>query len=345
MCDSKEDMSNVIFTNTREKHYFFLYKSLEKRKNRNKHEKDLDKLKKYINQEVYMPRIDSFNDPFEGIFHYLTLPISDILNNIEYFNMAYNNRKIEYYELTKEEFRSKLESSDCKEYRHKIVSDELRKKMFEHSALCLTSNPSNIPMWSHYANDHCGYCLVFELNFDDMYDKMSKENNFGSKANFYDEYINKIINPKDGENDVFSAYLGEGKEKLRLYLTKIKYVKNIQSMDVKILDKFIKNRSSKDDCSYDEIKYTIMNSLGVKYNQWDYEDEYRIILNFNSLDIGKKNIVLSSVMPFMKISGLIIGYNVEDKRRGDIIKMCSKKSIVTYNTEISQKNYEIIIKK
>lgn len=344
MSNSKEDVVSIDFTNDSKKHYFYLYKPLEKKKYRKRHEKDLTRLRSYINQEVWMPRTNTFNDPFEGICHFSILSIEDILNNDEYFDIVYAGRNKEYSSYTREEFRRKLESSEEKSYRHKIIPDELRQKMFEHSALCLTSSPSNIPMWSHYANDHCGYCLVFELNFDDMYDKMSKENNFGLKSRFYDEYIDKIINPKNGNHTVFSAHLGKGKEKLRIYFTKVKYVECIQALDVKTLYEFMKNRKNLDDYSYEEIEYTIMNSLGVKYSQWSYEDEYRIILNFNSSDIGKKNVTLNSLFPFMRITGLIIGYKVEDKIRDDIIRMCNKKDIATYNTECSQENYEIIIK-
>lgn len=43
-----------------------------------------------------------------------------------------------------------------------------------YGVLCLTPDSSNIPMWAHYGYYHQGYCVIFEMDLDYIYDLCKK---------------------------------------------------------------------------------------------------------------------------------------------------------------------------
>lgn len=91
-------------------------------------EHTIDALEKLLENYIYTPLISQLNDPFEGIW--------------------YNNKLDTEYPAADKEFRDSL----------------IRRRVY-----CLCSNdsvefpftPESIVMWSHYADSHKGFCIMF----------------------------------------------------------------------------------------------------------------------------------------------------------------------------------------
>lgn len=48
----------------------------------------------------------------------------------------------------------------------RIIGEEIQRQNEANGILCLSSEPDNILLWSHYAKDHKGVCLVFDISKD-----------------------------------------------------------------------------------------------------------------------------------------------------------------------------------
>ncbi|WP_053979998.1 DUF2971 domain-containing protein [Marinagarivorans algicola] len=93
----------------------------------------------------------AFNDPFD------CLPAN---SKVTFDNPELANKLRNQYgrEPTLSETMANANNFSRPEY-HKINAEDLR-------VLCLTKNPDNLLMWSHYAGQHKGCCFEFDLRYD-----------------------------------------------------------------------------------------------------------------------------------------------------------------------------------
>lgn len=173
--------------------------------------------------------------------------------------------------------------------------------------ICFTSKVDNLLMWSHYANNHEGICVEFDSN-SSFFNGQYKD----SGSPLFDKI--EGFNPKD-----VYANVGE--------LKKVKYsVKRPLVFQTRAL-----------------IEDT--ESWLVKSKEWEYEDEYRIIL---PVDRAEMKQVKDSNMSFFKIDPKIIksvtmGCQVEKSMKEKIFKCCDKLNIPLKESFISPTDYKLDI--
>lgn len=283
-------------------------------------------LKNYLNRKIWFTRLDNFNDKFEARFVYEPVSADEILNSPELFDRYYCYVKVSNPGLTKEAFRKKLSTPEAEKLIGKsyIIDNYLQ----SHGALCLTLSGSNIPMWAHYADNYQGYCVVFELDLEWIYEN----GKFTSVENF-DRYINEIMQGQEILS--FSSKLDPDKH---FVLTKVSYQRQFPKIKEADLQK-IMNEASQTGHYYEHTKYIVQNSVGVKFDQWNYEGEYRLIANTNSVE--------SSLMdlrgyPFLKVTGVIMGEDIGKNLDPDISDFL--KSVILTGQNISENNAPEVLK-
>lgn len=320
----------------------YMYKPMKTSKN-------LEHLKNYIQQKVHLSKTSDFNDPFEGKFQ---------------FNINYS-KDSEFIKWAWEDYKAKnpcVSEEDFKGFHQTLINNPLiDKDLFKnHGAICLVKEYSNIAMWAHYGNNHNGYCIVFEINPEEIYKNVSKDFN----RNDFEKYIHTIfetdkIDPTDSDYEIlpFSQALDDGKE---FILSKILYKDNVPSMDALTLVNLIKIKNT-----YEFKRYFVRNSIATKSKIWNYEREIRIIANANSKDCG---LIDLHGYPFIKITGIIMGLKlgqdpeddvknyieslelvgpnlkdgcITDKIKGYIAQMCLRNQIEIYQAKLHDSNYEI----
>lgn len=125
----------------------------------------LKNLKIFLQQRVWMTPLTEFNDPFEGVFKLESMPPDIIKSNPELFALYFAHFKKTQPNLTEDNFIKLLDDPAFNQELRKADRQKLIRDFFgQNSALCLTSSCTNIPMWAYYANNHQGYCVVFDLD-------------------------------------------------------------------------------------------------------------------------------------------------------------------------------------
>ncbi len=105
-----------------------------------------------------------FNDPFDCNIPFVRKHNEDEMKKVlsKYSNQSAS--KVAINLITK----YKIKKFDIDEA-HKRVQNNIKSNI---SILSLTENPTNILMWSHYANNHKGFCLGFDKTM--LYKSISK---------------------------------------------------------------------------------------------------------------------------------------------------------------------------
>lgn len=195
--------------------------------------------------------------------------------------------------------------------------------------LSLLDSESNIPMWAHYANNHRGYCVIFELDFSHIFRLMPK---FQQKDQ--PEFMNTI---PTGEEMLQFQHEDKNGQIINFCFTKIRYQETIPVIYRSKFERLFQENDN--ECK----RYVIKNTIGVKYKQWEYENEYRLISNLTS---EKGNLYdMQGYMPFLKVTGVIMGYKLSDTEK-DIIKyLATKHDVELYQASCSKTEYKIEITK
>jgi hypothetical protein len=113
-----------------------------------------------INNELFFSSYEDFNDPFE-----FENPAPDL-------TQAYKNARKKYRELfdnkeiTRKVFLqlvdlAKRPSEEVLQERKQTL-DNIKKNILNIGILCLSEIDNNILMWSHYAEEHRGFCIEFD---------------------------------------------------------------------------------------------------------------------------------------------------------------------------------------
>ena len=112
-----------------------------------------------INNELYFSKYTDFNDPFE-----FSTPFPDLVKTNKNARIKFR----EYYdnnEISKEVFlklTNLVKPPSKKHLKERIETlNKIKSNTQNMGVLCLSERDENILMWSHYAEDHKGFCIEF----------------------------------------------------------------------------------------------------------------------------------------------------------------------------------------
>ena len=112
--------------------------------------------------KIYFANLSELNDPFEGL---ITLDFS-----------TDEKTRISLEQINKIAHIFKINFPKVKKLQQAFVNDPVMKHKFTHSVAnefreksrlgvcCLTDTYQSLPMWSHYADNHTGCCLMFDFS-------------------------------------------------------------------------------------------------------------------------------------------------------------------------------------
>lgn len=121
------------------------------------------KISTFQNKEIWASVYSEFNDPFECQYMYMK---ADDFEEAGFPPLA----------------KSLWE----------IVMDELRQRI---TTICFTQNPNDMPMWAHYANEHKGFCVEYQVTgTSHLYPVMYTEKRLKAQVLFVD-LIYVLFNP------------------------------------------------------------------------------------------------------------------------------------------------------
>lgn len=174
------------------------------------------------------------------------------------------------------------------------ISRKIPGKLFK--TTCLSENSKSILMWSHYAHQHEGFCIEYDFN----------------KANETDFPIDR--------------------------LAKVVYSDSIPKLSIQSLIQVIRKKMDpkyvKDSNITLQTTETCFEAIITKNSVWQYEEEWRIILdNFSNIQIDK--------IPYA--TKIIMGMNINEKNRAELLRIAKEKtpSIPVYQAYLLPDKYEI----
>lgn len=118
-----------------------------------------------VNSVIYFAKADQFNDPFDCRLRY-----NYEGTDAEWRAGLTTLLKQHYPDLTSNAIArmvaSKIKTGAHRDAFYLLEAEEIaRRHQIEATGiLCLTANPTNILMWSHYADNHKGCCLEFSTD-------------------------------------------------------------------------------------------------------------------------------------------------------------------------------------
>ena len=161
---------------------------------------------------------------------------------------------------------------------------------------CLSENSKSILMWSHYAQQHEGFCIEYDFN-------KAIESNF----------------PTDRLAKVFYSDS----------MPKLNVQSLVQAIRRKYDPKYVK------DPNITNLTFeTCLEAIITKNTVWQYEEEWRIILdNFSDIQIDK--------IPYA--TKIIMGINISGKNKADLLEIANAKTppIPVYQAYLLPDKYEI----
>jgi hypothetical protein len=273
-------------------------------------------LEDFLKQNVYLPSLNALNDPYEGRFKFKNFTPEQVFADPEVLKHTLDHfRTAGEPELTEEELRTKITS---KEFQDCLADSELSfvEDFFENNGvLCLTVDKNNIPMWAHYGDNHTGYCVVFELDLNHiqkLLDLTDKD---------FQEYINLV---EKGEEILSFNY-----NRHSSIFSKISYTINVPVISLPDFSKIPDN--------YSRRKYLAEHSFAIKFDQWSYESEFRLIAT------GTGSLNLKLYAPFLSVTGVIVGSKMDNRYVKSVYDLCKIYGIKLYKALCSEYAYEILI--
>jgi hypothetical protein len=119
----------------------------------------------FSSREAYFARPDSFNDPFEFMpilsFASSRKSYNKLIDDLLKRKTGLNRHKRNNYFA--ESFHHKSHSLQ-RAKNAKVLKNMIREVIGNCGVYCLSSDPLNILMWSHYADYHRGICIGFDGN-------------------------------------------------------------------------------------------------------------------------------------------------------------------------------------
>lgn len=278
-----------------------------------------ENIKALSSGRLYFSKVGNFNDPYDSLLFINTKTVVDeILGNI-YIGMAdyIKKMRIQGHESAQlvEVLWSNKKSQDIIMRRHfELICDCLDgiRKMIKHNPriICFSENYDSLLMWSHYADNHKGYVLV--------YDKESIES--ASKFSY--------------DGDVV---------KQKTKLEKVNYVTKQVDMTEEAID-YIRNNMLEnmgDIETHDATMppYKIRQILTEKAKDWEYEEEWRLIPRITKLD-EESRLGYIEIRP----KAVIFGSQTKEEDVEQIKEICAEKNIPVYRIFLSETSPDFCLK-
>lgn len=179
---------------------------------------------------------------------------------------------------------------------------------------CMTESNDNILMWSHYAKNHEGVCVEFEL-------KRLKEDTFHILEHLFPIVYREHRHTKRDINSLAESH--------------------------RELKKAIAGRYKYDGEEYlDDILPLFL----IKSKDWEYENEWRILYTKKQMyDIDKEELYQGN-LNFECLSAVYLGYRIHPEVKKNIIEICQRIStkeapISVYQAKLAPKSYQIVFEK
>jgi len=227
---------------------------------------NLDKDQLYFNK----PR--NFNDPYEGIFRF----------DIQDINLKHKLLRSLYQHKYEELIGSKLPLDDLIEHTRIIYMNQFLNEM---RLCCMSCINDSILMWSHYADQHKGICIEFDVNHDMLF-KIGAEVNYSEviptlKFQSHDDISDDKIVEKYSTSVPTNKYIAWSYEKeYRLIRYLGEPTVNYNPKSIKAIYFGLRTRVE----DIDKIKSILSNKENVKFYRSDLQkNSYR----FRFLDLTK----------------------------------------------------------
>ena len=161
------------------------------------HNNDTRKYEIITKSHLWFSKIESFNDPIDSKLDYRQQYSYNEIEN--YWKFFLKNKPNHPQSLA--EILQNWGTNQSFIEQQKRVFEIYRKRL---GVLCLSKNPENILMWSHYANNHKG--IVYEFK-NDLF------KNTDSVTNSFNGNDNKVIYPNNKSYELLSyTKTGKGKK-------------------------------------------------------------------------------------------------------------------------------------
>lgn len=193
----------------------------------------------------------------------------------------------------------------------RLYLEILNKSMFDNwYVTCFMKEMDNPIVWSHYADNHKSICFIYETIEENDINYLTLKNNKSEIIKFalrevkYNENERKIINPFENfgmlmKDEVINQWINFNDQKSE-FLSSC-YNDNFQS----------------------KYASTQLNDLSIKSDHWEYENEYRIILNsFWKSHENKEDRTFQ--YDYNQLKGIIIGINTNKENLIKIIAVVEK---------------------
>lgn len=169
-------------------------------------------------------------------------------------------------------------------------------------------------MWAHYASNHSGYCLEYDIkSLKEQVKTICDENIRDSRA--LDVHSKLMLDIIDSVYQV-----GYSSKRVRLPYRELKRISKLSREDL-IQDK--------------KLKGTIMKSFLSKSLVWKYENEWRLVMD------KKIATEFDNKLPFSFLKSLYIGANVRKDLALDLIRIGESKNINVEVMSVTNGNYEL----
>jgi len=171
--------------------------------------------------------------------------------------------------------------------------------------------PKVSQMWAHYASNHSGYCLEFDMR--KFKQNISLQNRDYNTPEYIDERLQLSV--KAGLFPV--AY---SSKRVRITYTKLKNLSNLNDNEIQ------------NDKYFSELLY---NTYINKSLIWKYEKEYRLILDETLCKYYFNKV------PFQYVKTIYLGANMKDHIKNDIIIIAKEKGIEIKLMSLDDHDYEL----
>jgi len=265
----------------------------------------LNRLDQVMNGMIYLPRPEELNDPNECLAWLDTKKGHSFIKD-----MMTNRKNNEIEQLLK-----KIQQEEKERY---LPFDPFREKDKDHKKYfgikSFTTDPTNELMWSHYATQHQGICLKFELA-DAI---ASSLHNNKLYASYYD----------NGRNFTFDQvkYDIGGKEADNGFNIDDDYYNGVK----KTYDSFTRDEKKVLSLA-DYIGLTIINTKSIL---WQYEKEIRFTAFGLCEKIPLKTIMIpNTTTPVLELKAIIFGQYVDPRFKHIIMKSYDSSQLKVYDAE------------
>lgn len=110
-----------------------------------------------LNESVWLSSPTAFNDPFDCA---ITLSREKLNESVDHAITEISRRQ----GIPKEKIENHDKIINLDEAAYERLRSTLRNRMREIGVLCLSATPYEILMWSHYAENHKGFCVEYDFS-------------------------------------------------------------------------------------------------------------------------------------------------------------------------------------